>query len=189
MEHPPLSRRGFLQLSALSIGGFSLHGSSLVQPAGGAHVVLVVSPDDRTASAPQVQWAIRELRQTLIDRGVSVRQVESIEKAPASDLRIIVAGHEAPTAGPILKMAGASALRGPESLALVPSTHEGKPILLACGHDPRGLMYAVLELADRVQYADKPLRALSMAKPTLEQPLNAVRAIGRPFVSDVEDRP
>jgi hypothetical protein len=189
MEHAPLSRRGFLQLSALSIGGFSLHGSSPVQPAGGAHVVLVVPPDDRPASAPQVEWAIGELRQTLIDRGVVVRQVESIEKAPASDLRIIVAGHEEPTAGPILKMAGASALRGPESLALVPSTHEGKPILLACGHDPRGLMYAVLELAERVQYADKPLRALSMAKPTLEQPLNAVRAIGRPFVSDVEDKP
>jgi hypothetical protein len=189
MEHPPLSRRDFLQLSALSIGGLSLRGSSFVQPAGGTHVVLVVSPDDRLASTPQVQWAIGELRQTLNERGVAVRPVESIEKAPAADLRIIVAGHEAPIAGPILRTSGVSALHGPESLALVPSAHEGKAILLACGHDPRGLMYAVLELADRVQHGDNPLRALNMPKPTLEQPLNAVRAIGRPFVSDVEDKP
>ena len=189
MERPPLSRRDFLQLSALSVGALSLHGSPLAQPAGGPQAVLVVSPDDRTAATPQVQWAIRELRQTLIDRGVAVRLVESVERAPAADLRILVAGHEAPIATPILNASGVSAPKGPESLALVPSAHEGRPTLLACGHDPRGLMYAVLELADRIQHADRPLRALNLAKPTLEQPFNAVRAIGRPLVSDVEDKP
>jgi hypothetical protein len=189
MKHSPLSRRDFLQLSALSVGGLSLGGSSSVQPAGGGHVALVVFPEDRTASAPPVQWAIGELRQTLTGRGVVVRQVESVEEAPAADLRIIVAGHEASTATVILRTSCVSVPDGPESLALVPFTQDGKRVLLACGHDPRGLMYAVLELADRVRHADNPLPALDQPKPTTERPFNAVRAIGRPFVSDVEDKP
>jgi hypothetical protein len=48
-------------------------------------------------------------------------------------------------------------------------------------------MYAVLELADRVRYGGDPIRALEQPAPLAEQPCNAVRAIGRPFVSDVED--
>jgi hypothetical protein len=50
-------------------------------------------------------------------------------------------------------------------------------------------MYAVLELADSIQHADRPLRALNVAKPTLEQPFNAVRAIGRPLVSESRTSP
>jgi len=189
MEDSRLSRRGFLQLSALSIGGLGLQGSPSAQATAGANVALVVSPDDRLAAAPQVQWAIQELWQTLTQRGVTVRKVESLEKAPAADLRIIVAGAEAKIAAAVLRKSGVAVLHRPESLALVPSASEGKAVLLACGHDARGLMYGVLELADRVQHADTPLLALNRSKPTIEQPLNAVRAIGRPFVSDVEDKP
>lgn len=189
MEDARFSRRGFLQLSALSICGLGLDGSPSARATAGANVALVVSPDDRLAAAPQVQWAIRELRQALTQRGVTVRTVESIEKAPAADLRIIVAGAGARIAAAVLQKANVAVPRRPESLALVPSACEARTVLLACGYDARGLMYAVLELADRVQHGDAPLLALDGSKPTIEQPLNAVRAIGRPFVSDVEDKP
>ncbi len=62
-------------------------------------------------------------------------------------------------------------------------------MIVAAGRDARGLMYAVLELAERVQLAGDPLRALASPAPLVEQPFNAVRAIGRPFVSNVEDTP
>ncbi|MGH8694609.1 MAG: hypothetical protein ACREVM_10330 [Burkholderiales bacterium] len=57
----------------------------------------------------------------------------------------------------------------------------GRPVLLACGSDVRGLVYAVLELAD--------LPALDIRSPMVERPANAVRSVARCFVSEVEDKP
>ena len=62
-------------------------------------------------------------------------------------------------------------------------------MLLACGRDARGLVYALLELADRVQNAAGPAAALTIPKPIVEQPANRIRSLTRLFVSDVEDKP
>lgn len=62
-------------------------------------------------------------------------------------------------------------------------------MLLVCGSDARGLMYAVLELADRVKHSDDPVQALKAQTPVAEQPFNQVRSVARLFVSDVEDKP
>ncbi|MGA3285127.1 MAG: hypothetical protein ABSD57_11810, partial [Verrucomicrobiota bacterium] len=51
------------------------------------------------------------------------------------------------------------------------------------------LVYALLELADRVRLADDPMAALQAVKPISERPANAVRSIGRAFASNVEDLP
>ena len=50
-------------------------------------------------------------------------------------------------------------------------------------------MYALLELADRVQHAGDPYPAIQAQEPLAEQPFNQTRSIGRSFVSDVEDKP
>src|SRR5262249_55213291 len=60
---------------------------------------------------------------------------------------------------------------------------------LACGSDVRGLVYALLELADRVQYESDALAAISLKASIIEQPANAVRSVLRLFASDVEDKP
>ena len=189
MEGSRYSRRGFLQLSALSIGGLGFRSPSFPQAAAGGNVPIVVSPDDRVAAAPQVQWALRELRQALAQRGVAAPLVDAVERSPAAGLSLAVAGWDTPSAAQAMKNAGLPALTQPESLALVPGTHRGRAVLLACGRDSRGLMYGVLELADRVRHAEHPVEALIGAKPSVEQPFNTVRAIGRPFVSNVEDTP
>ncbi len=62
-------------------------------------------------------------------------------------------------------------------------------MLLACGSDPRGVAYALLELADRVRHADLPLAALEVSNPIVERPANRIRGINRSFESDVEDKP
>jgi hypothetical protein len=185
----PVSRREFLQFSALAVGSGGLWRSSSGNASAGATVALVVAPDDRLAGAPHVAWAIRELGQTLESRGATVLQAATRGDARAADLVVIIAGSEMPVAAALLEQAGVKVPRAPESLAVVPGAQKGRPVLLACGHDARGLMYAVLELADRAHYGEDPLRALSMPKPIVERPLNAIRAIGRPFVSDVEDKP
>jgi hypothetical protein len=76
-----------------------------------------------------------------------------------------------------------------EALGLVPGNLQGRKVLLACGTGPRGLVYALLELADRIQYADDPLSALALRAPIIERPANSIRSVMRLFASDVEDKP
>ncbi|HEV2485942.1 MAG TPA: hypothetical protein VGT08_10445 [Terracidiphilus sp.] len=61
--------------------------------------------------------------------------------------------------------------------------------MLACGHDPRGLVYALTELVDVVQNASDPAAALGAVETTAEQPANEVRSMTRLFCSNVEDLP
>ena len=88
-----------------------------------------------------------------------------------------------------MKTAGANIPSAPESLALVAGKAAGKQVVLACGYDSRGLVYALLELADRVQHAADPIAALNVPKPVIEQPANTIRSVTRLFTSDVEDKP
>lgn len=60
---------------------------------------------------------------------------------------------------------------------------------ILAGGDERGLMYALLELADRIQHSDDPLTALDQRHPIAEQPFNSVRSVGRIFCSDIQDKP
>ncbi|MGA2555920.1 MAG: hypothetical protein ABSG04_06565, partial [Verrucomicrobiota bacterium] len=61
-------------------------------------------------------------------------------------------------------------------------------VTLACGSDERGLVYALLELADRVYFAAHPLEMLRTLPPASDRPANRIRSISRSFVSDVEDK-
>jgi hypothetical protein len=61
--------------------------------------------------------------------------------------------------------------------------------LLVAGRDARGLVYALLELADRVSYAAEPLAGLTVKRLIVEHPANPIRGISRLFTSNVEDKP
>ncbi len=184
-----VSRREFLQRSALAAGGSVMWQPWHASASSGSAVALVVSPVDRVAAAPPVRWAVAELRQALERRGIAVTMAEAVETAPAPGFPVIIAGLDIPIAAAMADRAGVRLVHEAESLAILPGARGGRPVLAAAGHDARGLTYAVLELADRVQHAADPLLALTGAAPLVERPFNAVRAIGRPFVSDVEDTP
>jgi len=113
-------------------------------------IALVVDPADSVATAPPSTWALGELRRVLTADGYAVQQVDHIDKASAGDLCVVAAGATTSFAVAILKQARVSIESGPERLALVPSRINGRPVVLAAGSDPRGLTYALLELADRL---------------------------------------
>ena len=152
-------------------------------------VALVSDPADPTAAAAAAQWAETELEHALSSRGLTVRRYSSLAQANQDDLCIVLAGATSPLATEAVKPAGATVAEVPEALGLVPSSIAGRKVQLACGHDPRGVAYAVLELADSMLHAADPLKALAMAKPITERPANAVRSVARLFTSDVEDKP
>ncbi|MDR3702831.1 MAG: hypothetical protein P4L56_24510 [Candidatus Sulfopaludibacter sp.] len=148
---------------------------AMAQTGGGASVALIADPSDAVAASGPARWAAGELRQALVDRGIAVSQYDSVRQSGAKDLCVVASGHGATAAA--------------ESLALTPGKQAGHTVLTASGADVRGLVYALLELADRVQHAQDPVAALTPARAVSERPANAVRSIARMFVSDVEDKP
>ena len=179
-----VNRRDFLKRTGVAAGAVAQ------RPAGRAPgVSIVLDPADRTAAAAPARWAADELREALAARGIGVTRRDRPAQAPPEDLCVVAAGADTPLAGEILGRARATVPAVPEALALAPGKAAGRQVLLACGHDSRGLVFALLDLADRVRHAADPLSSLDIRKPVVERPANAIRSLARLFCSDVEDRP
>jgi hypothetical protein len=178
-----LNRRQFLRTAA---GAAALAAAGVPASADKARAVaIVVDPADVVASSVAPQWAAQELARALTERGVPARIYENAAQVPASHLRILAAGMTSPDAAAALKAAEVRAEFVSEALALF----RGDGCIWVCGHDARGLAYALLELADRVRHCDDPLAALAIPKPVVERPANTVRSVTRLFTSEVEDKP
>ena len=141
---------------------------------GDKHISLVIDPSDPVAASAPARWAASELRRALTDRGVAVSQYEALSRAPSKDVAVVAAKSSQGT---------------PESFTLEPGKDASRTVILARGSDPRGLVYALLELADRVRHSGDPMAAIAMRNAVTEQPANTVRSIARLFVSDVHDKP
>ena len=63
-----------------------------------------------------------------------------------------------------------------------------RSVLLVGGNDARGLVYALLELTDRLLYSDSLTAALEVKPAIVEQPHNRTRSMCRSFQSEVEDK-
>jgi hypothetical protein len=177
-----INRRRFLRGTGAAIAGA---GASVSRSQGGPQsgsrpgVAIVVDPADPVASAAPVQWAAGELQQALADAGVSVSRHQRVAQSGAGEFCIVASGPRAGLAMPNV----------PECVGLAPGREDGRQIVLACGSDVRGAIYALLELADRVRLAPEPIAALQAVKPVAERPANSIRSIQRLFSSDVEDKP
>ncbi len=178
----PIDRRDFLRRAGLAAGALSGGPLASGQVREGGIVSLVLDPSDPVASAAPVEWAARALQQALQDAGVKVRRRE---RAEAGEFSIVVSASNAAGARTALKKAGVWLPDAPESLALVTSG----PALHACGADARGLVYALLELADRVRLRQGPEAALQIDQPIVERPGNMVRSVMRQFTSEALDKP
>lgn len=180
------SRREFLQHSALASGYGLASSLGLGQQSG---VTIIADAADPIASAPPALWAARELEKSLSQRGLAVRRVSSIESSNRGEFCILASGASSATAKKLLEAAKFSLPTSPEALALVRGKLVDNPLLLACGSDVRGLVYALLEVADRVDYSASSTDALNPGKDVIERPANRIRAINRSFESDIEDKP
>lgn len=179
-----VNRREFLTGAGLAAGAAA---QPVAGPAKG--VCIVADPGDPIASAGPSQWAVSEVQKALSAQGVAVTVRPRLDQAGPSELCILVAGATTAEAREVLKGAGVSVPNTPESLGLVPGKAAARAALLACGGGVRGLVYALLELADRVRYGAAPLSGLEVRKPLVELPANNVRSVTRLFCSEVEDKP
>ncbi|MEO8483768.1 MAG: hypothetical protein ABI634_16275 [Acidobacteriota bacterium] len=176
-----LNRRQFLQATAGATAGMAAVATVTAQ--GPRSVAVIVDPADPIAASPPARWAAGELVRALTERGVAARIYSADAEAPASSVRVMSAGMAAPGAAAALRAAGARVDAVPEALTLC----QTRQAVWACGHDARGLTYAMLELADRARLGPDPAAALTVPRPVSERPANGVRSVTRLFTSDVED--
>src|ERR1051326_9085416 len=161
-----LNRRRFLQTTAAAAAAATTKGQSRT-------LAIVIDPADPVASSGPARWAAGELERALADRGVQVRVYANAAQARESALRIVSAGMASPAASAALKTAGARTEAVPEALALC----QAEEAVWACGHDPRGLTYALLELAARARRGGDPLAALAAPRVVAEPPANTIRSV------------
>jgi hypothetical protein len=180
-----ISRRHFVKITGLSAVGvysFGLNGLSY------AGISLILDPNDKIAGSKTVDWATGEFEKSLTAKGVRVTRCSRLADAKAEDICVLIAGSEAPAALKILAKKKIIIPGSPESLGIIPASDGGRQILLATGNDISGVVYAVLELTDRVIYSSEPLEVFKAIKPVVENPANMIRGINRLFVSETEDK-
>ena len=126
---------------------------------------------------PGTRHGLRKVRAALREKGVYFEEVNSFRKAKG---RIeIVAGiaDGSGAAAKLLKSIDISAPEGTESLLIHKIERKRRKLLLVTGGDDRGLMYALLDVADRIGWAGDPKNPLSEVRNAQEKPAVAERAL------------
>lgn len=119
-----------------------------------------------------VAWAAAELQRALLTRDIEA----SIGPASAAPVTVEVVSSDA-------RLAGAELPRVADAMALL---RDGNRITV-WGHDVRGLVYALTELADRARTVsgDDPFAGTF---PLVERPTARIRSMARLFSSEEEDK-
>ena len=179
-------RRDFLKAAALSGAVFlppAVYGQD--RPGG---VALVTDSTNGLLDPVPIQWAIGQLEDRLKARNISFQRHTSLEGVSPHAVSVLVAGCTSKHTQSVLDTAGLSLPEVPEATGLVRGKIADREVLLATGSDVRGLVYAILELADRVEYAPNPLAELRRPDRIVERPTNPIRSIARLFTSEIEDK-
>jgi hypothetical protein len=187
------TRRQFIKktgMVAAGVAGASLLHLPVSARENNAAISIVLEAADAVVKQAPVRWAAEQLRDALAARGIATQFYENLDQTPPSQECVLVVGRASNPARELFAARGISLSDVPESFALARGKigKTRRAVLLAGGSDARGLVYALLELADRVNFAADPLAVLTVVPPVSERPANAIRSVARAFVSDVEDK-
>ncbi|MHC4643419.1 MAG: hypothetical protein ACYS32_17390, partial [Planctomycetota bacterium] len=120
---------------------------------------------------------INKLRLALKDKGIPVEQTTSLEKAQTNTLIVVGLSGGSGAAAKLHKLLDIPKLAEKESLSIRHTKWSGKKTLLVSGADDRGLMYALLDVADRIGWADDSDNPLSEVRNTIEKSAVTERAL------------
>jgi len=127
--------------------------------------------------APPAAHGLSKLMAALQAKGIAAEKAATLDAARGKVLIVAgLASGSGPTAR-LLKDSNIPAPTGAEALVIRHSKWNAKPALVVCGSDPRGLMYAELDVADRIGWAADPNNPLSEVRDTAEKPAVVERAL------------
>ena len=154
------------------------------------HITIFVISDasDQSLKEAPVTWALGQLQEAFHKKGypATIKHNFAGIHEPGNNILITPAGSK--YASTIAESRGIELPNTSESLALVAGQLKKESVLLVTGHDLRGLVYGILELADRITYTENPIAVLDGIDVTIEEPVNSIRSIMRLFVSELEDK-
>jgi hypothetical protein len=181
-------RRDFLKLAGAAAASTAVPGA---RGASAKRICIVVDGADAAAGSGPVRRAAQKLSKALAAKGMQAEVVTSLEDAAGASFAVMAGKPQSETARRVLRSVGQSGpeLRGAESLRMSPGKVGRTPALLVEATDALGFVYALLELAERVEYGADVRDALHLAEPMEEQPANEVRSVGRYFCCELEDKP
>jgi hypothetical protein len=131
---------------------------------------------DAAPGAPAMH-GLGKLRQALKDMGVECQTAAKADAATGDFLLIAGLASGAGPAAQALAAAKIAPPAEPESLLVQHVDLAGRKALVVSGADDRGLMYALLDVADRIGWAADPARPFSEVRDAREKPAVAQRAL------------
>ena len=129
------------------------------------------------ALGPGATHGLGKLLGALAAKGVAVERTDALNTARAGILMAVGLASEGEPAATLLKANRVPAPAGAEALVIRRAAWNGKPAFLVAGSDDRGLMYALLDVADRIGWATDAANPLSEVKDCAEKPAVAERAL------------
>lgn len=171
---------------AIIITSFTLPGKKAMDKK--VTIFVLADASGPSMDSPPVSWAIGQLEEALKDNGLTPEICHNLQKLDEQSVRIVISPGESKLARDISGKNNVSIPGIAESLAFINGEIENQKVLLVTGSDERGLVYGILELADRVTYCNDPFTVLQEIGNSTEQPVNTIRSMTRLFVSDIEDK-
>ena len=163
------TRRQFLRKTGLAAAGV----------AGGALLPLqTLASEERPSvsivtgtSGQAARSGVEKIVAALKAKGVSLEEVKSLNEAKGRSLIIAgLVGDQAPFGGSAEEGRVMSAPATPEALAIQWTTYGGRHACVLAGSDDRGLMYAALDVADRIRWSPDATAPFSEVRDTVEKP-------------------
>lgn len=126
---------------------------------------------------PPARYGLAKLEAALLAKDVIVKRVEQVS---AENGDIVVLAGLCSSGGPAasaLKVENVPCPETPEALVIRTTEVRGKPAVVLCGSDARGLMYAALDTAQRVGWSELADVPFAHVRNTREQPYIRERAV------------
>ena len=126
---------------------------------------------------PASRHGLNKTRLALQNKGIPFEEVRALRASSANILIVAGVVDESRAVAQLLKSSGMQSPEGAESVLIGHTAWEGKKVLLVSGGDDRGLMYALLDVADRIGWAADRGNPLSEVKDAIEKPAVIERSL------------
>jgi len=130
---------------------------------------------DRTLDPPG--WhGVAKLEAALLAKDVLVRRAEQVSEADG-DFVVLAGLCSGGPAASALRVENVPCPEAPEALVIQNTEILGRPAIILCGSDARGLMYAALDTAARVGWSELPGAPFAHVRNAAERPYIKERAV------------
>ena len=164
--------RGWLAVVA-GVGCLSFHLPSFAAETTAPTVSIVLSSD----SAKPIQHGLTKLKAALGAKGVPFEEIVSLQQATGSNILVAGLSSGAGEAAILITELELSPRSDPESVLIKRVQREGKRVVLVVGSDATGLMYGLLDVAERVGWADSSHEPFHEVRDADETPYAPERAL------------